>query len=504
MRSLKHSLAEYAQAILEGIGENVNVQTHARTREEWATAIATHLLEPSVVENILARLSSRALDALTFLQRATHPIAWATFLRRYGPVRDLGPEALLRERPWRHPLSPAEELLYHGLIFHAFRKVRGQPVEVVYIPPEIQLLLPPVPEPDAWNLPTFPAPDTAYRAWNTFLNDLIILLSHIFNFSLTVDWEGYPLRGELAQLGQKFYIPLAPTELLHPPPRVQLLFHHARVLGHIYQEGDQLRIRARSLNRWLRASPVYQRLTLWRAWVESPRWNDLCHIPQLECVNTGEEIPSPDARRRFLDYLTHLKKDTWYRVEDVVETMYKEDPDFLRVHGNYDLWLIRRREDATPLRGFEHWRDVEGRLITFYLLGPMYWLDAIALDEGKAHFTLTAAGYGWLRGRSEPARQKRPPLRVGEDFRVHLPLNAWASDHFRVSRFAEWEGSRPHYTYRIAKRGLQRAYNQGISPRRIVAFLREATQGHLPRHVERAILNWRPTPSKEDGHAHLS
>ncbi len=504
MRSLKHSLADYPKPILEGIAENVGIPGRRGTSEEWAQYLATHLLEPGVMDAILAGLSPQAREALAFLQRATHPIAWATFTRRYGPVRELGPEALLRERPWRRPQSPAEELLYHGIIFRTFQRIGGTPVEVVYIPAEVQLLLPEARQENVWQLPTRPTPSSTHRAWNTFLNDLVILLAHIFNEGLDVDWEGYPLRGELVRLGRKFYEPLEPTELRYPPPRVHLLFHHARVLGHIRQEGAQLRIQARSLNRWLRASPAYQRLTLWRAWAESPRWPDVCHVPQLKCVGDVGEIPSREARQRFLHYLAHLRPETWYTLQDLVDVLYREDPDFLRIHGNYDTWLIREAGSETLLRGFNHWHDVEGRLIVFYVTGPMYWLDAVYLDTERTQFALSPALFSWFRRRSEPARQKRPLLRVGEDFRIHLPLNAWASDHFRVTRFADWEKSRPHYIYRISKRGLTRAHGQGISPRRIVTFLREASRGRLPASVERALLNWRPTQNEEAHHAHLS
>ena len=498
MRSLKHSLAEYSPLILEGIAQNLGIRVIGLSPEDAAASIAGHLLDAQELRRVLDALSPQALDALARVQRVAYPFPWASFVRRFGPVRELGPEALRRERPWRRPQSPAEELLYHGLIFRALRKVHGTLIEVVYIPPELQLLLPPVDETLPLPEPVS-APESVRRTWNTFLNDLVVLIAHIFNEGLQVDWEGRPLRGALAQVGQKFHVPLSPTELLHPPPRVSLLFHHARALGHVHQEGGELRIRARSLNRWLKASPAYQRLTLWRAWVESPRWLDVCHVPSLECVQGDWDRHPRGVRERFLSYWRSLKPDVWYPIDAWVQFMREWDPDFLRWHGHYDTWLIRRPGEEGMLRGVEHWDAVEGALIRFYITGPLFWLDAVYLSPDGTRFALSEAGYRWLRRRSEPRPSGHPPLRVTEDFRVHLPLNAWAGDHFRVTRFTTWERSTPHYVYRISKEGLNRAHAQGIPVQKILSFLQQASHGHLPPSVEQALRRWRPEENRAGG-----
>ena len=495
MRSLKRSLAEYSQPMLQGIAHNLGLSHLAPDKEEAARQIAAHLLDDELLQALLARLSPQAREALQQVQAATSPLSWATFVRRFGPVREMGPQRLLREQPWRHMESPAEELLYHGLIYHGLRRLDDTVSDVVYIPPELLLLLPPVDSASDFQLPVQQAPERWQRTGTAFLQDIVILLAHIYLEGLQVDWEGQPLRGALIQVGRKLRPPLQPTELLRLPPRVMLLFHHLRVLGLVTQEGDRLLLDRRNVTRWLKQPTSYQRFTLWRAWAESPRWNDLCQMPTLECIGSGWQNDPLAARRRIFTYLAELSPRTWYRVQDWVQAIYERDPDFQRPQGNYDTWLLRDRERGEILRGFEHWQAVEGALLRFYVQGPMAWLDAAVLDaEGKL-FALTPAGERWLHRRSEPMRKVRPQVRIDPDFRVHLPLNVRAFDHFRVARIAEWEQSSPHYVYRLTQRSLQRAVEQGLSISRILAFLHQASGARVPARVTRALSRWETTRS---------
>ncbi len=490
MRSLKRSLSEYPLPVLQGIARNLGLSTAPPDVDTAAGEIAARLLDESLLQEVLAGLSPQAREALASVQRASVPLLWATFCRRFGPVREMGPQRLVREQPWRQPQSAAEELLYRGLVYHGLRRLEDEVSDVVYIPPEIRLLLPPVPAERRFALPPHPEPERWQRAGSAFLQDLVVLLAHIYNEELHVDWEGRPLRGELAQIGQKLRVPLQPDDLLHPPPRVHLLFHHVRALGLVFQEGDRLHIQPQALNRWLKQPMAYQRFVLWRAWAESPRWNDLCYVPELECVEGGWKNDPLATRRRLFRSLSQLSSRQWHRLSDWVDAIYERAPDFQRPQGNYQTWLIRRRGEESVLRGFEHWHDVEGRLLSFYLVGPMAWLDAVALDTEGHVFALTSAGYRWLHKRSESMRKERPHLQVTPDFRIHLPLNVRALDHFRVARIAEWEQSTPGYVYRLSRSSLARAHRQGISVQRLTTFLRHSTGNRVPRTVMAALKRW--------------
>ncbi len=496
MRSLRRSLAEYSIVHLEELARFLGLSVAALEHEELAAALAAHLISPDVFRGIYGRLSDRAREALAAVNAASPSMPWATFVRRWGPVREMGPQRLVREQPWRAPVSPAEELLYQGLVFRSMTRQGKSVVEVVYVPDELRLLLPE--EADnvgRLSLPLRPEVVRPTRSRRMFLNDLVMLLAFVYNEGIQVDWEGRPLRGALAELGRRFLVPLDPTTLHRPPPRVHLLFHHARVLGLVGQEGNFLRVRPRVLARWLKQPVAYQRLTLWRAWVESVLWSDLCRVPQLDCVAPLPPGDPADARNRLLRHLLALEAEQWYSLEDLVEWVHEHDPDFLRPDGDYHSWLIRRREDGTLLRGFETWEEVEGRLIRFYIVGPMAWLDAVALDEAGEHFCLTEAGYRWLRRRSEPMRKVRPRLAVSANLRIRMAHDVHPFDLFRVSRFADWEASLPEYVYRITERSLARGRAQGLTSRHILAFLRRATGNRVPVTVQRMVKGY-TQPSK--------
>ncbi len=488
MRSLRQSLTQYTPSFLEEVARYLGLSLAARSPEQAAIALASHMLLPDIFRAVYESLSPTAREALHLVAMSHPPMAWVTFARRWGPVRDMGPRRLLREQPWRAPLSPGEELFYRCLVFRTTTQLDDQLVEVAYVPDDLRLLLPQEDlPPTSLTLLTQEPPSVTRQSGQAFLNDFTMLVAFAYNEGLEVDWEGLPLRAPLARLGQRFLIPLEPTSLHRPPPRVHLLFHHARVLGLLYQEGNRLRVHNKRLARWLRQPVAYQRLVLWRAWAESNLWHDLTYVPSLQCATSPAPGNPVLARERVLQHLRTLDVDTWYSVDDLIAWMHEHDPDFLRPDGDYRRWIIRDRETGAVLQGFETWERVEGRLLRFYITGPLFWLGGVVLDEEGAHFALTDAGYRWLRRRSEPIRHERPRLIISANFRIRFPHTVHPFDHFRVARFADWEASRPEYVYRMTEASLSRAKSQGLTPRQILRFLRKAGGGKVPTTLWRTL-----------------
>lgn len=488
MRSLRQALATYPLPWLEGLALYVGLPLTVRTAKDAAAELAAHLLRPDIAQALYEGLSARAREALAEILSASVPIPWATFVRRYGPVRDMGPQRLMREQPWREPISPAEELYYRGVVYRALVRQDGAVVEIVYVPKELTLLLPQPPESASLkDIPMVAPPEQVSTAGQTLLNDVVMVLAFAYNEGLHVDWEGRPLRGDLARLGERLTSPLQPTDLLRLPPRVQFILYLVYHLGFVTQEGDRLRLQVSRLQEWLKQPVAYHRLMLWRLWAEGETWCDLCHVPELDPVEGTWVDTALRARQRILRHLRELSAETWYALSDVQRFIHQHDPDFLRPDGNYETWLIRRREDKRILRGFQYWQDVEGALLRFYVFGPMFWMDAVMIGEEGRRFALTDAGARWLRRRSEPMRRVRPPLHVSPDFRISMSHNVHPLDLFRVTRFADWELTRPEYVFRITRSSLQRASRQGILGRHILLYLRKATRDRLPQNVYRAL-----------------
>ena len=488
MRGLRQSLIQHSSPLLEEVARYWGLPLVVRSPEQGAADLAAHMLTPAVFKAMYESLSPAARAALHIVATFDPPMAWPTFVRRWGPVRDLGPRRLLREQPWRAPLSPGEELVYRCLVFRTTTQLGDHLAEVVYVPDDIRLLLSEEDAPRrALAIPTQEPPDIIRQSGHAFINDLTMLLAFAYNEGLEVDWEGLPLRAPLARLGERFIVPLEPTALHRPPARVHLLFHHARTLGLLYQEGNRLRVHGKRLARWLKQPIAYQRLIVWRAWAESKRWHDLTFVSALQCVSPIAPGDPVGARERVLRHLHDLTTNAWYRIEDLIAWMHEHDPDFLRPDGDYQQWVIREAETGEVLRGFESWERVEGRLVHFYLTGPLFWLGGVMVDAEGTRFALTEAGYRWLRRRSEPIRRERPRLIVSANFRIRFPHTVHPFDHFRVARFADWEASRPEYVYRITEASLARARTQGLSRRQILEFLRKAGGGKVPVTLWRTL-----------------
>jgi hypothetical protein len=183
-------------------------------------------------------------------------------------------------------------------------------------------------------------------------------------------------------------------------------------------------------------------------------------------------------------------------MDDFIAALHSHAPDFQRPDGNYDAWYVRD-EAGIHLRGFERWREVEGRLLRYLWQGPLFWLGVATLEADGGHWQLTPDGAAWLAEDDQAAPPTAPPpppgLVVGEDFRLHLPSGARLADRFRVARFGEWEATwLGGYRYRLSRRGLRRAAAAGIGPEQVLAFLERASQGALPANVRRALTAFRP------------
>ena len=229
------------------------------------------------------------------------------------------------------------------------------------------------------------------------------------------------------------------------------------------------------------------------AWAVSRRWNDLRRVPSLSCEQTGSWDNDPAAtRRQIMALLAQLQPGQWLTLDDFVAAVQRHAPDFQRPDGNYDTWYVRTRGGAF-LRGFEQWLHVEGALLRFVLGGPLAWLGATNTDDPAqpTAFCLSAAGHAWLHRAPPPAAAAEAPLQVQADFTVLASPQVVLLDRLRVARFTtwqapQWQAGAPCFVYRISQSGLQRAQQQGISPGRVLDFLRSRAQP-LPDNVIKAL-----------------
>ncbi|MFZ0546595.1 MAG: hypothetical protein WAM60_14205, partial [Candidatus Promineifilaceae bacterium] len=399
--------------------------------------------------------------ALEDIIQAGGKVAVATFERTHGKVRQMGPGRLEREEPWLEPAGPAESLWYRGFIYRGFDESEGADyAEYYYVPTELLDQFPPPeqkqptkpqvirerptgptgkPEPVAESKPDLPAD------LEDFLNNVqkgkkgntnsipksepavpppqkkelppkaavstptIQVVKAPKSFE-SADLSSVDDMTTILALSQNF--PLQPNAiewlaayLMVPDDgRRDLLVTLAFELGLLRETdiGDGLGYRpARPAVPWLKKEREGQLRELVEAW-SSSAWNDLCHVPELACEGSNWKNDPILARTALLEILP--QSTDWFTTADLAAYIHETDPDFQRPDGNYTTWYIRDRATGSYLSGFENWEQVEGRLLTFLITGPLYWLGMTeyATSDETTLYRLTPRAVTWLKNAPPP------------------------------------------------------------------------------------------------------
>ncbi|MEM7126341.1 MAG: hypothetical protein AAF702_08455 [Chloroflexota bacterium] len=497
MPTTAQMLASYPDVLIQVIAELRGAFLDAAdNREEAIELVAAQITEPTSTQFAYQEVidySKESTKAFELLLREGGQMVEAHFAREYGSIRQMGPAKLERESPWLYPENVAELLYYYGLLGRGIKGTGGNAHTTVYLPSDVIPWLPqpqgessegglaiqPIPPPPASR--TIPADDS-------FLEDMGTFLGFLRSDTLRLNGDG-PNAEDMDRFVQRLQLPFggASPEL---NVRLALLLHLANRLGWLRRgEGSTVHITGDAVRSFLESPRPEQFFRLWDTWCQSTEWNDLCRTPSLECTETGGWKNNPwQTRKAALNLFAGLQPGFWYSVSDFVDLVQKEEPDFQRPNGNYDLWYIRDAQTQEFLKGFEHWRDVEGALLRFYIMGPMHWLSAIDLAEPSAgddmQFALSQYGAKWL-GHDVTLlhEQRRRPMIVGEDFTITMPNGFPLSDRFRVERFAQWQASYPQYVYQINKRSLTQAAEVAIRTSQILDFLKRTARQVPPEVV---------------------
>jgi hypothetical protein len=401
----------------------------------------------------------------------------ATFSRKHGEVRLMGPGRMEREEPWFDPTSAAEALWYRGLLYRGFDETADGLIEFYYLPDELMAQFPavsqqaPLGDSAVVTLPPVPSPNQIETAVTDAVDDLatILIVAHQTAFQ--------------SDSFKRLTLFLLNTQ----PDRRSLLLMLAQEMGLIRPHEDSWRPSRTAVN-WLKQSREVQLRALVDAW-SSSHWNDLCHTPGLTCEGESWLNDPILARSALLESLPRTSE--WYSLDDLTNTIKENNPDFQRPDGNYDTWYIRDNKSADYITGYENWDRVEGRLIRFVITGPLYWLGMVELGDGH-RYRLMPRALAWLVDRPPAQEEVQVPIVVENDGRLIVPHNADRAQRFQTARISEAEpmvDSRP-YAYRLTPQSLSQAREQGITPDRVLQFLEKASSRPVPTSVKRAITRW--------------
>jgi hypothetical protein len=493
MYTLNRFLIDYDLSLLRALAENRGALLTSRRQAEAADELAALLLDPLSVRTALSRLRPESRHALDTLLAAGGRMRAAQFWRRFGQVRPMGPGRLERETPWRDPASPAEELWYAGFLFRAFSQDEAGPGEFVFIPTDLQPILPqPAIEPPPLVVASVPAPGGGVHDPMALVYDLFAYLVYVQNHDVRPYADG--------RLGQRDLSALRGWLTHASGRRLALLRHVAGKLDFVARQGDMLRLEADPVKRWLASTRAQQLKALQDAWFHDPDWNDLCRVPSLQCDQQTLWRNDPVATRQaLLALLARCPLDSWWSVTSFIAAIQASHPDFQRPDGDYTSWYIRDVASGEYLSGFESWDRVEGALLADLLTGPLLWLGIVAAvpAEGGAVCRLTEAGMRFLGlVAGEPEDRPSPPLVVHPDFSVEVPPPANLYTRFQLERFAEPQGPPAAATdletgrYQLTVGSLGRALARGIRIEQVLAFLQQAGERPVPANVVGQLRLW--------------
>ncbi|GBD08376.1 hypothetical protein HRbin22_00615 [Candidatus Thermoflexus japonica] len=483
VRSLRQSLSELDLAHLRVIARFWEVDPHNLSREALIARLLPVMMDPERQGAHWDRLRPEEQEALRTLVLAGGAVPSATFQRRFGEIRRVGAARLESERLWERPTGPAEALWFRGWIFLGFVEQPAGFEEVVFIPDELLLGLPPMaeaPRPQIpETLPAAPAPARIRRAGTTPADDFCTLLSFVHN-------EAPPAAITPEELWARF--PILRRQLRWPHrERWSLLWHLAGALQMIQTRRDFLRLDPEVTTRWLQAPLMEQMRALLEAWRDDVQWNDLFHVPTLRPEPTGSWQNDPRLpRQTLLQLLGRLDPGCWYAIPDLIREIKTKNPTFQRTEAEFSTWYIRDAETGDYLQGFENWDRVEGALLRYLLTGPLHWLGVVDLGEPD-RIRLSPFGAAYL-ARGDPPPDGDTRFVLLEDGTIEIGA-ARRYERFQIARIADWVASGEVYRYRITARSLTRARGQNIGPERILDFFRRYDLS-IPEALSRALTRW--------------
>lgn len=471
MPDLKHSLHGHDLGHLRIVAERWGLMLVAPNPSAAITELAEHLLDDSLIGEVLEALPKEVRAAIQALTANDGQLPWVQFTRSFGEIREMGSGRRDRTRPDKNPNSAAEALWYHAIIGRAFFETARGNEEFAYIPDDLRARLPHTLTPSKARL-LGRAATASERAFAISATDQ--LLDHVCTL-LAARRADRPFSSKI--------------------PDDQRTFLHTLLLDvGILDANDQLNLEAARAH--LEAPRAQALSQLAQTWRTSTTHNDLHCVPSLQVEGIWENNPLA-ARTTIMRWLAALPENTWWSLSAFVADLHQTQPDFQRPAGDYDSWYLRDAESGEFLRGYQHWDQVDGALVRYLITGPLHWLgimDIAAPEEQAASqvtaFRLSSWARTLLAGTTPNIPEQPLTIHVHATGRIEVPHGASRSVRYQLARFCRWEQDTQHeYRYQITPESLTRAQQQGLKINHLFALLNKHAEP-VPPNIIKALKGW--------------
>lgn len=492
MPDLIHSLLKQDIGHLRIIAELWGLDLESQDADSAKEELSASLLEPNLLAELIDSLSPPADSAITALVTSDGRIAWSTFTRQFGDIREAGAGKRDREKLYLKPASIAEILFYRGLLARAFFDTEKGPQEFAYIPDDLLNLIsrkdtesqrenkkePPRLRDSVANNEPLGRPASPGEKGKEILADDFILD------------DATTLLAAL-RMGKNLEsnsLPLVSQELA---PALQSLLTTAKLIKKNTIQTEAVKT--------LLESPRKDALKmLHQAWIESSSFNELKLMPGIVCEGEWTN-PALDTRNSLLGFVGSVPPNKWWSLSSFVHAIKQKHPDFQRPAGDYDSWFIKRTSDRQYLRGFESWDEVDGALIKYFITKVLHWLGKVDLSFAEGSTDPTAFRITTPDSRRSSIEDKK--LHISSQGKITAPRLAPRVIRYQIARFCEWdedggrvvapriETKNDEYKYRITTNSLTKAKEQGLKVEHMLALLAKHSAG-IPPSLVKALKRW--------------
>jgi len=490
MPSLMQSLQGQDFGYLRIIAKLWNLEFSAPDEKVGLQRLIPLLLSSDLFAEIIEALPLEAQEALQDIQGNNGRMRWTFFTRRYGEIREMGAARRDREHPYQENTTISEMLWYRGLIGINFFDAPEGPQEFAYIPDEFLAFLPPG---MTNTMPVLGRKATSNEfafvipANDSILDETCMLLAML-------------RKGEENILNEMIYLESRESSIY--PSKLQHLKTLLLAAGLIDVHGGIL---LEPTRKFLEASRGDALLALSNAWLFSKEFNELCMLPGLICEGEWQNDPLL-ARKSVLSFLYTLE-DIPSPINDKIEASFwslspfifsirQSHPDFQRPTGDYDSWYLKDQTSGENLRGFEHWDDVEGKLIRFMIEGPLHWLGFVDIglseEMGMVNsFRFSELAYDLLNNKPpQNLDVEKGTLYIKSNGRVSASPSVPRSIRYQIARFSKIGiTTSDGYQFQITPSSLKAAQQQGLRVSQLLSLLQKHSK-NLPPNLKKALKRW--------------
>lgn len=500
MKPLENVLQAYDIAFLKIIANRWDVDLESKETPQAARQLAQAMLDPARAEHEWGRLTERERGALqVLLGSPQHKMPLAHYNRMYTEIREVGPDALTRDKPHLNPNGVGEILYYRGFLGIDFAEGNAGLQKFVFVPTDLAAILPThqtgydlsaedeLDAPENETVTLIEGELDVHKADTTLIDDLTTFLAYLQVQQIPLDQSYISLEHQDAILEYS----LGPQLTV----RLNFIVTLCQELKLILTDADGfLKPASQPAKDWLDKPRTEQVRLLVEAWERTRFFNELWFVEGLK-LNYDKLTNDPVLGRKIIKrFLTDKPSDNWFSIAELIEQVKAQEPDFQRPGGHYDTWHIRSAETETYMSSFDYWDQIDGAMLGVILGGPLHWLGLLdlAYQEDVAMGRLNAFGRAFV-GLEDWPRFKDPQasLEISPNALISVSRHVSRYDRFQVARFTDWGAPHDPFEYAISKESMRAAIDQGIKPDHILAFLKRVSNQPLPAGVVKGLERWK-------------